>query len=330
MIRALILAFCIAYTMALAPQAWSSGDRHEHSGHDDHVDHDEHGDLHDHAEDTHDHDAGEHHEKSEFSVADFEKAGVTLATAGPGAVDITFDLPGEIRPNGDRIAHLAARFPGIVREVRAGVGDRVSANDVLATIESENLSAYPIRAPFSGTIIDRHIVLGETVDNSAAVFILADLSTVWLEVNVHQHALSHIAAGRSVTIREVTGTRTARAEISYVSPIIDQETRTAIARAVVANDDGGWRPGTFVVATVEEPVEAAVVVPRRALQSFEGAPTVFVVEGDRFEPRNVTIGAQGRSLVEIVSGVATGDRIAAEGSFLVHAELAKGEAGHDH
>jgi len=300
MIRPLTLAFCIVLTTWRAPHAWSSGTD------------------------------GEHHEASAFSVADFEKAGVRLATAGPGAVDIAFDLPGEIRPNGDRIAHLAARFPGVVRDVRAGVGDRVRANDVLATIESENLSTFTIRAPFAGTVIDRHIVSGETVDKSAAVFILADLSTVWLEVNIHQHALPHIAPGQSVMIREVTGTRTARAEISYVSPIIDQETRTAVARAVVANDDGAWRPGTFVVATVEEPAEAAVVVPRHALQTFEGTTTVFVVDGEHFEPRSVTIGAQGRTLVEINSGLAVGDRVAAEGSFLINAELAKGEAGHDH
>lgn len=298
------LGFFVA--MTLLPRTAVSSDEHEH--HDDH----------------------EEHESHAFSVADFEKAGVTLATAGSGAVDIAFDLPGEIRPNGDRIAHLGARFPGIVRDVGAGVGDRVGANDVLATIESANLSTYTVRAPFAGTVIDRHIVLGETVDNSAPVFILADLSTVWLEVNVHQHALPHIAPGRSVTIREVTGTRTTRAEISYVSPIIDQETRAAIARAVVANDDGGWRPGTFVVATVEEPVEAAVLVPRRAVQTFEGVPTVFAVEGDHFEPRKITIGAQGRTLVEIKSGLVAGDRVAAEGSFLINAELAKGEAGHDH
>jgi cobalt-zinc-cadmium efflux system membrane fusion protein len=273
----------------------------------------------------HDEHAGE-----AFSVGDFAKFGVTVTTAGPGTVDIGLDLPGEIRPNGDRIAHLAARFPGIVRDVRAGVGDRVRADFVLATIESENLSTYSIRAPFDGTVIDRHLAVGETVDQTSPVFIVADLSTVWLEVNVHQHALAHIAPGRDVTIREVTGERTARAEITYVSPIIDQETRTATARAIVSNRDGGWRPGTFVVATVEEPVEAAIVVPWRALQTFEGEPALFVVEGERFEPRHVTIGARGRSRIEITSGIVAGDRIADEGSFLVNAELAKGEAGHDH
>ena len=236
------MTLCLLIALALLPgTALSSGDPHE--GEDAH---EEHGHADEHAE----HDE---HEGRAFSVSEFAKFGVTIATAGPGTVDIALDLPGEIRPNGDRIAHLAARFPGIVRDVRAGVGDRVRAGDVLATIESENLSTYAIRTPFDGTVIDRHLALGETVDQAGPVFILADLSTVWLEVNVHQHALAHIARGRSVTLREVAGARTARAEIAYVSPIIDQETRTATARALVPNEDGGWRPGTLRAGPVGSP-----------------------------------------------------------------------------
>lgn len=283
------------------------------------------------------HDDGAHEEHdgheengSPFTVDDFVEFGVTLATVGPGTVDITVDLPGEIRPNGDRIAHLAARFPGIVRDVSAGIGDRVRAGDVLARIESDTLTDYPITAPFDGTVIDRHLALGELVDQTVPVFILADLTTVWLEANVHQHALPDVEPGRSVTIREVAGTRSTQANISYVSSIIDQETRSAIARAVVPNHDGSWRPGTFVVATIEEPVAVPIAVPRHALQTLEGRTIVFVVEGDHFEPRAVTVGVQGRNRVEIKTGLTAGERIAEEGAFLVKAELAKGEAGHAH
>ncbi len=285
--------------------------------------------------DTHRDEArGEHsdHEDggSAFTVGDFEEFGVTLATVGPATVDIAIDLPGEIRPNGDRIAHLAARFSGIVRDVSAGIGDRVREGDVLARIESDTLTVYPITAPFGGTVIDRHLALGELVDQADPVFILADLTTVWLEVNVHQHALSDVEPGRSVTIRQVAGGQSTQAEISYVSPIIDQETRTAIARAVVPNDDGSWRPGTFVVATMEELVAVPLAVPCHALQTFEGRTTVFVAEGDRFEPRPVTVGVQGRTRVEITSGLTAGERVADEAAFLVKAELEKGEAGHAH
>jgi cobalt-zinc-cadmium efflux system membrane fusion protein len=86
----------------------------------------------------------------------------------------------------------------------------------------------------------------------------------------------------------------------------------------------------FVTATVYDPVAAAVVVPRRAVQTLERKSVVFVVEGDRFVPRVVTVGRTGRSRLEVRHGLAAGERIADEQSFLVKAELAKGAAGHDH
>ena len=99
---------------------------------------------------------------------------------------------------------------------------------------------------------------------------------------------------------------------------------------VLPNPDGVWRPGLFVTAHVFEPVAAAVVVPRRALQTFEGATVVFVVEGDHFAPRPVTVGVVGRTRAEVTDGLAAGDRYADESAFLVKAELAKGEGGHQH
>jgi membrane fusion protein, heavy metal efflux system len=91
-----------------------------------------------------------------------------------------------------------------------------------------------------------------------------------------------------------------------------------------------WRPGLFVTATVYNPRPAAVAVPRQAIQTVERRPVVFVAVGDRFEARPVTIGQTGRTRVEITRGLAAGERFAAERSFLVKAELAKGEPGHDH
>ena len=123
---------------------------------------------------------------------------------------------------------------------------------------------------------------------------------------------------------EATGT------VSYITPVVDQATRTAGARVVLPNPDGAWRPGLFVTATVYSPRPAPVVIPRRALQTLQQRPVVFVVEGDRFEARPVTLGAAGRTRVEVVDGLAPGERFAEERSFLVKAELAKGEGGDAH
>ncbi len=163
-----------------------------------------------------------------------------------------------------------------------------------------------------------------------AAFIVADLSTVWVTSastrtpwrRSDRASRSHIVAGH--------GTEEAEGRVSYISPVVDQATRTASARVVLPNPDGAWRPGLFVTATVCNPVAAPVVIPRRAVQTFEGRPTVFVGDGERFEPRRSRSGASAARGRDRRSGLAPGERFADERSFLVKAELAKGEAGHHH
>jgi cobalt-zinc-cadmium efflux system membrane fusion protein len=263
-----------------------------------------------------------------FRVADFERAGVTLAIAGPGVVDFSVELPGEVRPNADRTAHIAPRFAGAVREVRVGIGDRVRANEVLAVVESDTLARYELRAAFDGIVVDKHVVPGEVVGRDTTTFIIADLATVWIDISVYQQDLGSVRAGRPVRITAGDDIADTEAVIDYVSPIVDQATRTATARAVVPNPDGRWRPGRFVTAHVLDPRDAAIVVPRSALQPHEGRPVLFVVAGDGFEPRPVTVGTIGRTTAEIVAGLSLGERYAATNSFLVKAELEKaaGEA----
>jgi cobalt-zinc-cadmium efflux system membrane fusion protein len=266
-----------------------------------------------------------------FRVADFERAGVTLATAGPGVVDFAIELPGEVRPNADRTAHVAPRFPGTVREVRVGIGDRVRAGDVLAVLESDTLARFELRAAFEGTVVDKHVALGEVADRSTAAFVIADLSTVWVDVSVYQDDLDRVRAGRPVRITTGDNLGEAEASVSYVSPIVDQATRTAMARTVLPNAAGAWRPGMFVTAHVLDPLDAAIAVPRTALQRHDGQPVVYVVHGDALEARRVTLGRVGRTTAEITAGLAPGDRYAATRSFLVKAELEKGAAeAHDH
>lgn len=275
--------------------------------------------------------ADEHPDEAvhQFTVAELERFGVTVVTAGPGEVDLGVELPGEVRPNADRTAHVAPRFPGTVREARAVVGDRVRAGDVLALIESDTLAPFPLKAPFDGVVVDKHVVPGESVDRSRAAFVVADLATVWVEISVYQKDVAAVRPGQRVRITAGTDIGAAEGAIAYVSPILEQATRTATARVVLDNADGRWRPGLFVTAQVLDPVAAAVVVPRTALQRIGGDTMVFVVDGDRFAPRIVQLGRVGARTAEVSDGLAAGQRIAADGSYLVKAELGKGAGGHE-
>ena len=329
MIRTLGTAVFGTLLLALPLPAAGRDDHDHHDRHDEHGESAQGHEHHEHADDAHD---DEHHDApaKSFTVADFEKAGVRLGTAGPGDIDLGVELPGEVRPNADRIAHIAPRFPGIVREVRKHVGDAVRAGDVLAVVESEHLSSFELKAAFDGTVVDKHIAPGEAVDRDEPAFIVADLSTVWVTISVYQRALSEVRIGQPVVIEAAHGDLEATGRVAYITPIVDQATRTASARVVLPNPDGAWRPGLFVTATVFNPIAADVVVPRRAVQTMDGKPVVFVADGERLVAHPVSLGHTGRTKVEIVSGLAPGERFADERSFLVKAELGKSTAEHHH
>ena len=277
-------------------------------------------------EDEHD-----HGEAAELSAEKLEHAGVTFSEVGPGHVDDGVQLLGTVRPNGDRLAHITPRFPGIAREARKNVGDMVRAGDVLAVIESsESLAPYELRTLIDGTVIEKHLTRGEAVDRDRQAFVIADLSSVWVELSVYQRDLERVRVGESVRVRAGERGPEAQGTVTYITPGVEESMRTATARIVLPNPDGRWRLGTFVQAYAVSPHPAALVVPGTALQTIEGKSVVFVAEEDRVETRPVTLGHRGETMVEVLSGVSAGERVATANTFLLKAELGKGEAEHDH
>jgi cobalt-zinc-cadmium efflux system membrane fusion protein len=190
---------------------------------------------------------------------------------------------------------------------------------------------FEIRAPLGGTIIEKHMTLGENVGAETDVFTIADLSTVWVNLNIYQKDLVSIRKGQTVNIEIGHGIPSAEGEIAWVGPQVDEETRTAKARIELPNPDGNLRPGLFVTAKVTVGSSpAGLVVPKSALQTFEGRTVVFVLDEDGFELKPVEIGRQNGTTVEILSGLVTGQTYAAEGSFTLKAQLSKGAFGDGH
>ena len=133
----------------------------------------------------------------------------------------------------------------------------------------------------------------------------------------------HITAGANLP--EVEG------HISYIGAVVVEDTRTVPVRAELPNPDGRWRPGLFVTArlTTKE-TTASVLIPKAAIQTIEGKPTVFVQTPEGFEARPVTLGQSNETHTEITAGLAAGERYAATETFVLKADLAKSEAEHQH
>jgi cobalt-zinc-cadmium efflux system membrane fusion protein len=257
---------------------------------------------------------------------------IEVAPAASRLVREELELPGEILPNADQLAHVVPRFPGIAREVRKRLGDAVRAGEVLAVIEgNQSLSTYDVRSLISGTVIEKHLTLGEFVRDDQDIYVVADLSSVWVNISIYARDVSRIRVGQPVRVQAVGSSSTGEGRVDYLDPVVGEATRAGSARVVLANPSARWRPGTFVTAriTVAEH-KAAVAVPAMAVQSVEGRDCVFVEDGDGFVARPVTLGRTDGAWTEIVSGLERGTRVVTVGAFLIKSELQKSEAGHDH
>ncbi len=201
----------------------------------------------------------------------------------------------------------------------------------LASSEHASFTHYTITAPFSGTVIEKHMTLGENVGAAADVFTIADLSTVWVNVNIYQKDLVSVHKGQSVALEIGHGIPSVEGEIAWVGPQVDEGTRTATARVVLNNPDGSLRPGLFVTAKITVGNRPAkILVAKSALQTFEGKIVVFVRTDKGFEPQPVELGRQNDVVAEVLSGLAPGQTYAAKGSFTLKAQLSKGAFGDGH
>jgi membrane fusion protein, heavy metal efflux system len=257
-------------------------------------------------------------------------AGVVFAEAGAATLSDTLQFNGALRANQEAVVQVTPRFPGIVRAIRKRIGDAVAKDDLLASIESnQSLTVYELKAPISGTIIERQISLGEYASEQKPAFVVADLSTIWVDLSIYRQDLKRVRIGDEVLIDPDDGGGDIKAAISYVSPVGASDTQTAVARVILPNREGRLRPGLFVTARlVLAKRDVPVAVRVGAIQMLENKTVVFVREGDKVEARPVQIGEIDARHAEVKEGLSAGERYVAENSFVVKAEIGKGEADH--
>jgi multidrug efflux pump subunit AcrA (membrane-fusion protein) len=201
--------------------------------------------------------------------------------------------------------------------------------------KDSGLAWYPLRAPFDGAIIEKHITLGERVGDDSEVFTIADLEKVWVRFSVFQKDLPHVKPGQKVRVSGGSGVGDAEGTIAYVAPVMDEKLRAARARIVLDNPDGRWRPGLFVSVRVSTgDHQAAVAVPKSAVQTVDEKTVVFVEEDGGFVPEPVKLGRSDAEHVEIVSGLKPGQRYVTDGAFELKAMIVTKSldphAGHGH
>jgi len=331
-----------------------------------------------------------------------QTANIQIAQSASASITNTITLPGEIRFNEDRTAHIVPRLSGVAESVSADLGQRVKKGQVLAVISSPalaelrsasmaaqkrlslaqltyerekklwqdkisaeqdylqaqqayreaeinaqtskstlsalnaddtegKLNRYVLRAPFDGIVIEKHIALGEAVKEDANIFLISDLSSVWVEVVLTPKDLENTQIGDEVTIRSTSTNLSAVGKINYIGNLLGEQTRTAKARVVITNPNLVWRPGLFVnVALGHGKKDLAVAVQSDAIQTLEGKTVVFIKVPNGFKAQVVTTGVSDGKLTEILDGMPIDVPYAAAGSFVVKAEAGKESAEHAH
>jgi len=205
----------------------------------------------------------------------------------------------------------------------------------LSSDETANLTRYQLVAPISGTVIERHAVLGEVieVDDEEPSFVIADTSEVWVDIAIYPNVMDQVALGAIANVLDQESLPIASGNISFVAPHIDEQTRTGRARMVLSNDVVHLRPGMFVsVEVIPVDEEHRLRVPSRAVQSIGDETIVFVETEEGFEVREVDLGDASSTHVEVLDGLLPGEAVVIQGAFALKAEIMKGgfDDGHNH
>lgn len=194
-----------------------------------------------------------------------------------------------------------------------------------------NLTRYEIRSPIDGTVVEKHLSLGEAVKEDANIFVIADLSTVWAEMTVYAKDLNTVKVGQKATVKAAALESQSSGTVFYVGALVGEQTRAAKARVLLPNPKGTWRPGLPVsIELVSGEVEVPVAVSAEAIQTVRDWTVVFGRYGDNFEARPVELGRSDGKFTEVINGLNAGEQYAAKNSFLIKADVGKSGASHDH
>lgn len=331
--------------------------------------------------------------KVTLSVEQQRQAGIVIEQVGRKTMQQSLTTPGRVDFDQTRRAHLTARVPGRVEQVYAYLGDRVKANQLLATVysqvylstQSEYLQAdqrlvhialprdsvelktqrgifesarrkllveggreedieelarthviktlMEIRAPFDGVVTEANEILGHYVDVGAPLFHLADLSSVWIIVDIYEKDLSKVRIGMTATAEVVaypgeqfTG------QLTRVFDVVDEKTRTVKGRVELRNRNGKLKPEMFATVTVSTGTPAnSIVVPSGAVEMMQGASNVVFVALDdsSFVKRPVKVGRSFGNAVEILEGLSVGESIVTDGAFTIKSEFGKSSMGEE-
>ena len=195
----------------------------------------------------------------------------------------------------------------------------------------DRFTRFELRSKIDGEVIQKHIAVGESVKKDFAVFVLANLSEVWVNIAIPTKHLNSVHLGQQVTVKADNLGLEAKGKLTFLGALIDEKTRTVTGRVVIPNPQRVWRPGMYVtVELLRKSRRVPLAVPLAAIQTIRDWSVVFIKVGNRYEARPLELGENDGTRVEVLGGLVPGTEYVHTNSFAVKAEIGKSAATHDH
>lgn len=238
----------------------------------------------------------------------------------------------DLRAAHAQVAAAGPTAPPVVTRAYDGARQRLALlgvpDDTLDALAEEPgpLRRVPIRSPFAGTVLVRQVTEGDEVSPGQVLLEIADLSVVWAELDAPASALERLRQGDAAWLH-VDGLPVAiSGEVLLVEPVVDAERRLGRVRVALPNPDGRLRPGLVVRAEVTPAAAASGLwAPSTAVYQTGERAIVYVEEQVRdrtvYEAREVRVGARTADRVELLAGVAPGERVVVHGAFVLDADM---------
>jgi cobalt-zinc-cadmium efflux system membrane fusion protein len=271
-----------------------------------------------------------HEGRVQIAADSAAEAGIEVQAAGPATIHDVLALYGRVVVAPEAVRTVSARFPGVIRELRKTVGERVRAGEVLARVESnDSLRVYDVTAPIDGVISARRANPGEQA-GEAPLLTVSDTRQLWAELAVFPRDLARVRIGQQVRLTGAAGDPRGSARITRIAPLGGENQSLTVWAAI---DDPGtaWTPGLYVSAEVlTGGGEVPLAVRASALQRFRDFTVVFARVGDTYEVRMLELGRSDGEYVEVLGGLKPGTEYVTAQSYLIKADIEKSGASHDH
>ncbi len=238
-------------------------------------------------------------------------------------------IAGQLAQDANETHNVFPPQAGVVVENTAQLGAIVKKGDVLSRIKVEDQpDPIDVRSPYDGVIIGDFDTVGQKVEKISSLCAIADLSKVWANFDIYEKDIAKVKIGQEITLRSSAySDQSFEGKVVFISPRVDETTRTIKIRALIENPAYLLKLGMFVNGEIiSQGSQEYITLPAGAVQTLGDKRVVFVKKGDgEFHKKEISIVSQTTDQVAVSEGVNVGDRVVTDGAFLLKSDLLKDE-----